>query len=68
MKTDNSVNDDDEGDQLILWCYCRKEKNLGEMTGCDYKECQWFHTSFLHITKITKGRWLCPDCGKLHRK
>ena len=56
---------DDTYQTRLLWCYCRKEES-GEMIACDNTEChiQWFHTNCLHITKIPKGKWFCPDCRK----
>ena len=38
------------------WCYCRMGES-GEMICCDSKSChiQWFHTTCLHIAKISKG-------------
>ena len=56
-------------DQNELWCYCRQPEE-GEMIGCDNNACliQWFHISCLHIKKIPKGKWFCPDCRKLKTK
>ena len=48
-----------------VWCYCQQGET-GETIGCDNPDCniQWFHTACLHITKIPKGKWFCPDCSK----
>ena len=60
---------DDTYQTRLLWCYCRKEES-GEMIACDNTEChiQWFHTNCLHITKIPKRKWFCPDCRKKKKK
>ena len=51
------------------WCYCKGEE-MGEMIGCDNDACiiKWFHTDCLHITKIPKGKWFCPDCRRQTKK
>ena len=51
------------------WCYCQGEE-FGEMIACDNSQCciQWFHTQCLHISRIPKGKWYCPDCQKKLKK
>ena len=48
-----------------VWCYCKKEED-GEMIKCESGRCEieWFHTECLKITRIPKGKWLCPECRK----
>ena len=69
LEDDNDQADGTDETGLMMWCYCRKEES-GEMIACDNTEChiQWFHTKCLHITKIPKGKWFCPDCRKRKQK
>jgi hypothetical protein len=58
-----------DSQQQNVWCYCRKEES-GEMICCEDSRCTivWFHTDCLHISKIPKGKWFCPDCTKKRKK
>ena len=76
LKKLNSASLEDDNDQTGtdhddtgLCCYCRKEES-GQMITCDNAECyiQWFHTKCLHVKKIPKGKWFCPDCCKRKQK
>ena len=43
-----------------------KSEEFGEMIACDSITCsiEWFHVKCLHLLKIPKGKWYCPDCQK----
>ena len=45
-------------------CYCNMSKEEDHLIGCDDKNCliKLSHLKCLDITKIPKGRWLCPEC------
>ena len=66
IKSDHDENDSREQD---IWCYCRKEES-GTMIACDNQACpiQWFHAVCLHLKKIPKGKWLCPECNRKNVK
>ena len=75
IKKPDSASLEDDNDQTGTdhdkgsWCYCRK-KESGQMIACDNAECyiQWFHTKCLHVKKILKEKWFCPDCCKRKQK
>lgn len=51
-----------------VWCYCQQGES-DMMIACDNVDCRvkWFHTKCLMMRKIPKGKWMCPDCAKLHK-
>ena len=67
--TDNLMtvsNDEEEtSGETRVWCYCRKQE-YGIMIQCESGSCEidWFHTDCLKITRIPKGKWVCPECRK----
>ena len=66
-KPDDSVVVVDEQETCAqeVWCYCQKGE-CGEMIKRESGHCEidWFHTDCLKITRIPKGKWLCPECRK----
>ena len=63
-KIDCSIDAHDKLAQNV-WCYCHKGE-YGEMIQCESGHCEidWFHIDCLRITKIPRGKWLCPECRK----
>jgi hypothetical protein len=45
------------------YCICKKQLG-GEMVGCDRMHCDigWYHCECVGLTKIPKGKWVCPNC------
>ena len=70
LDQDQENADPETNQEKLLWCYCRQPEDGQEMIACDDNTCriQWFHVSCLHIKKIPKGKWFCPDCRKLKSK
>ena len=64
-----SDHDEDDLKEQVIWCYCRKGES-GTMIACDNQACpiQWFHAVCLHLKKIPKGKWLCPECNRKNVK
>ena len=63
---DNAVvNNNDKSNSQKSYCYCQSEE-FGEMIACDSITCsiEWFHVKCLHLLKIPKGKWYCPNCQK----
>lgn len=69
-EVDSGDDNDDNMEDLELWCYCRCPEGDELMIGCDYPNCriQWFHCSCLRMTSVPKGKWLCPDCRKIKKQ
>lgn len=46
-----------------LYCICRQEE-YGHMIACDNEACSvtWFHVTCLHMKRVPKGKWHCPEC------
>ena len=64
---DNAVvNNNDKSNSQKLYHYCQSEE-FGEMIACDSIMCniEWSHVKCLHLLKVPKGKWYCPDCQKL---
>ena len=67
--TDNlmtvSNEEEETSGETRVWCYCRKQE-YGIMIQCESGSCEIdrFHTDCLKITRIPKGKWVCPECRK----
>lgn len=59
--------DEDEDTEMVeeedTTCFCRG-RGKPPWIGCDGDDCatEWYHLECLNMTKVPRGRWLCPAC------